>query len=330
MSNNNNPKISVIMPSLNVANYISQCIDSVINQSFNDIEVICIDGGSNDGTYEILEEYANKDSRISLITSDVKSYGHQMNQAMSIAKGDYIGIVETDDYIDKEMFKKLYNLTEEGNVDLVKSNFYHFNDTDKQNPSITIDKAKESLSDVTTSFTIDEYPYFLEGHPSIWSGIYKRSFLEDNDIKFIEEKGGGWVDNPFFYETAILASSIRYTPEAFYHYRESNTDSSSHNFNDFSLPMRRVLDIFDVLERHNYNNHDVIVLFYNRLFRYVEIILENNYNDENKLDYKTACYINKALAKVDESIVKEDLIPNFQKIYYKYLSPLFVKRFEDK
>lgn len=82
------PKISVIMPSLNVAPYIRECMDSVICQTLNDLEILCIDAGSTDGTREVLEEYAGKDARIRLIESDKKSYGYQMNLGLEAAAGN--------------------------------------------------------------------------------------------------------------------------------------------------------------------------------------------------------------------------------------------------
>ena len=93
------PKVSIIMPSLNVASYIEECMESVIHQSLQDIEILCVDAGSTDGTLEILNEYAKKDGRIRVIKSDRKSYGCQMNLGMKKASGKYIGIVETDDYL---------------------------------------------------------------------------------------------------------------------------------------------------------------------------------------------------------------------------------------
>jgi len=320
------PKISVIMPSLNVKPYIKECIESVINQTLTDIEILCVDSGSEDGTFEVLEYYNNQDNRITLIKSDEQSYGKQVNIGLSKARGKYISIVETDDYIDKTMLESLYNLSENSTVDIIKSNFYHFDDSDKNNPIFKADENKDFTNYNGAKFTIEEQPQFLNGHPSIWAGIYRREFLNKNHITFLEEPAGGWVDNPFFYQTAICAKSIKYTDIPFYYYRVSNTNSSSNTFTSFTLPMKRVLDIFDVLEEYNYDNDDVIILFYNRLFRYIEIILENNEMDVNKLTDEEKEYIYKVLQKVDEKIVSRNMIPNFQKIYYKYRSPLFLKR----
>ena len=203
------PKISVIMPSLNVKEYIKECVDSVLNQTLKDIEVIFIDGGSTDGTLEILKEYVEKDSRTKLLMSNKKSYGHQVNLGLENATGDYISIIETDDFIQRNMFESLYGLTENSNVDMVKGPFYYYDDSGIE-PVITIETIKERLP-LHESFTIDGNEDMLDSHPSIWAGIYRKDFLNENDIHMIEAPGGGWVDNPFFFETICLAKRIIYT-----------------------------------------------------------------------------------------------------------------------
>ena len=86
---NQKPYVSVIMPSYNVGDYIRECIESVIRQTLKEIEIICVDSRSTDGTLDVLKEYAAKDNRITLLHSDVKSYGHQVNMGLAAAKGEY-------------------------------------------------------------------------------------------------------------------------------------------------------------------------------------------------------------------------------------------------
>ena len=102
------PKITVIMPSLNVASYMRQCLRSVLEQTLEDIEVVAVDAGSTDGTLEILQEYVAADRRISVIQSDKRSYGYQVNVGLEAAQGEYISIVETDDRIADDMYEMLY------------------------------------------------------------------------------------------------------------------------------------------------------------------------------------------------------------------------------
>ena len=119
-------KVSVILPSLNVADYIRECIDSVLQQSLQELEIICIDAGSTDGTREILEEYANKDSRITILHSDMKSYGRQVNMGLKYASGDYIAILETDDWIAPDMYRCLYELAVKEHLDYAAADFDMF------------------------------------------------------------------------------------------------------------------------------------------------------------------------------------------------------------
>ena len=121
-----NPKVSVLMPSLNVARYIRQCLDSVIAQTLRNIEIICIDAGSTDGTLEILQEYEAKDARVKIIRSEKKSYGYQMNLGLDAARGDYVGIVETDDWADPEMFEQLCQAADGNKAEVVFSNYYNY------------------------------------------------------------------------------------------------------------------------------------------------------------------------------------------------------------
>ena len=124
------PKVSVIMPSLNVSNYIDLCPTIVMQKYLANIEIICVDGASNDGTLDILNHYAASDSRIHIIHADKKSYGYQMNLGIRAATGEYIGIVETDDFVPRDMFEKLYHAAKEHHADVVKADFYRFMEKD--------------------------------------------------------------------------------------------------------------------------------------------------------------------------------------------------------
>lgn len=214
------PKLSVILPSLNVSTYIRQCIESVCAQTLREIEILCIDAGSTDGTLEIIQEFAEKDDRIQVIHSDIKSYGHQVNCGIKRARGEYVGIIETDDYADPDMFEKLYRAATANGVEVVKSNFYfHAKDTDdffEQHaglPYETILHPKQCLS------------LFMR-HPAIWTGLYKKSFLMENDVFFLETPGASYQDMSFILKVWMAAEKIYLLKEAFLHYRIDNAGSS--------------------------------------------------------------------------------------------------------
>ena len=315
------------MPSLNVEDYIEECLLSVLNQTLADIEVICVDAGSTDNTLNIIEKLQKEDNRIRIINSDKKSYGHQVNMGLRESKGKYIGIVETDDYIDEKMFEKLYSHSRNDTVDIVKANFYHLNDYDEDNIEMNKDLTKHDIPSGKV-FTLNDEPIFLDGHPSIWAGIYLKEFLDKNNITFLEVSKGGWVDNPFLFETALKAEKIIYIDEALYYYRITNPNSSTNDFDDNTLPMKRIMDIYDVMRENDVRDREIIKVFYLRLFRYIEIILSHNANDINALDYDTCSHIQNALKLVDEDIVQEDLNRNFKVLYYKFRSPLLLLRFD--
>ena len=120
------PKVSIVVPIYNVEKYLRQCLDSIIHQTLKDIEIICVDDGSTDSSPEIIREYMAKDPRVKVITKPNSGYGNSMNRGFDMAEGEYIGIVESDDYADPEMFETLYRIAKENKLDVVKSGFYYY------------------------------------------------------------------------------------------------------------------------------------------------------------------------------------------------------------
>lgn len=305
------------MPSYNEENFIDKCLESVVNQTFESIEIICVDAGSSDGTLDVIERYADEDSRVKLIHSDIKSYGHQMNLGMSQAIGEYIGIVETDDYIDEKMYESLYDLTFGGTADIAKVNFFHLYSDDPNDFRYRIDSSKKDLP--KEKFQLSNNLNFIKGHPCIWAAIYKKSFLEENNIKFIEELGAGWVDNPFLFETAICADSIAYSEKPYYYYRELNPNSSSNDLKDVKVTMTRLLDVFDILEKYSCTGDDYMSVFYIRIFSHLRALMTKYGGDERE---DVLPYVRQVLHKMKEEIVLSDFGREDQKLYYRYLSPL--------
>lgn len=216
------PKVTVIMPSLNVQPYIRECMDSVVNQTLKDIEIICVDAGSTDGTLEILREYVKNDERIQIIISDKRSYGYQMNIGIAAAKGDYIGIVETDDWIDEGMFAALYNIASANDAEIVKSNYYWY--TTSTAESLYFDNLKRCTYNKVFC-PLSEIQIF-EVTPSIWSGIYDRQFLERNNIRFNASAGASYQDISFHFSVFSVASRVVLVEDAYLHYRKDNMNSS--------------------------------------------------------------------------------------------------------
>lgn len=125
----NAPKVSVIIPVYNVEQYLRECLDSVVNQTLKDIEIICVNDGSPDNSLAILEEYAAKDERIKIINKENGGLSSARNCAIPLAQGEYIGFVDSDDWIDLDFYEKLYNTAKEYNAEIACADLYRVSDT---------------------------------------------------------------------------------------------------------------------------------------------------------------------------------------------------------
>ena len=122
-------KISVIIPVYNVEQYLRECLESVINQTLSELEIICINDGSTDSSLDILREYEQKDNRIIVINKDNEGQAAARNIGISMAKGEYIGFLDSDDYIDSNFYEKLYNAAKKYKADIACTNLYRFSDS---------------------------------------------------------------------------------------------------------------------------------------------------------------------------------------------------------
>ena len=215
-------KVSVLVPVYNVEEYLEQCLKSIINQTLKDIEIICINDGSKDNSLNILKEYSKLDSRIKLIDKENSGYGDSMNQALEIAQGKYIAIVESDDFVEKEIFENLYNLAEENDCDIVKSDWYDYftaTNSSYKNTKVAQKKCNEVLSPLNN-------PEILSIQPSLWSAIYKRDLIEKNNIRFLPSPGASYQDTSFTFKVFALAKRVYLTDRAYMYYRQDNAASS--------------------------------------------------------------------------------------------------------
>jgi len=218
--------VSVILPSLNVAQYIRECVESVLNQALQEIEILCIDAGSTDGTLDILEEYALEDARIRIIKSDQKSYGHQVNLGIRAARGEYIGIVETDDFIDMLMYQKLYSYVGNDSPDFVKCGFYDYAEMGERKVvcESSLKGLPGELGKLINLQKEREKGFWVLNR--IWAGIYRRDFLLEKEIKFNETPGASYQDTSFSMLVGLLADTGIYIEGSYYYYRRNNENSS--------------------------------------------------------------------------------------------------------
>ncbi len=222
-------KVSVLVPVYNVERYLRQCLDSVLAQTLKEIEVICVNDGSTDSSLAILKEYASKDSRIKIINQKNSGYGIAMNVATDNATGEYIGIVEPDDFIEPDMFEVLYKAAIHNSLDFVKSDFYRFtSDEDERIHSVYFAQSK-NLSDYNVVFCPLEKPESFRFEMNTWCGLYKRDFILKNNIKYNTTPGASFQDNGFYFLTQTFAKRAMLVNKAFYWNRRDNPGSSVKN-----------------------------------------------------------------------------------------------------
>lgn len=239
------PAVSIIVPIYNVEDYLDECLSSIVNQTLNDIEIICVNDGSTDNSLEIIQKFASADDRVKVIDKKNAGYGAAMNDGISAAEGEYIGIVEPDDFVDTDMYESLYDIAtkRENEYDLVKSAWREISDDDSY--PIVKDPYKDLPQE--KPINLSSHMDALTPHPSIWTGIYKTSLIRDNQIKFKEVPGAGWVDNPFFLETLFFAEKPAFTSRPFYNYRAGNEVAHS-SLRDATIPFSRLLEMLDFLD----------------------------------------------------------------------------------
>lgn len=242
------PKVSIIIPMLNSIKYLRECMDSVVNQTLRDIEIIPVDAGSEDGTTELLEEYARNDPRIHIIHSEKKSVGYQYNLGIDVAQGEYIGFVESDDYIVPDMYEILLCNARKWEADWVKADYFYFMDYP------VIGRQLIPVNDIKYC-TVNEVfiPQFCPEQYMqemfMWRGIYNTKFVRSNHIRLNETPGAAFQDTGFILQVFMYARKSLYIDKPLYCYRRDNQNSSSHQVNTIQYEIDEVEYISGIIKK---------------------------------------------------------------------------------
>lgn len=225
----NCPKVSVLVPICNVEKYLDECLESIRVQTLNDIEIICINDGSTDKSLSIVNRFAESDRRFKVIDKKNSGYGDSMNKGLDCARGEYIAIVESDDFLDSDALEYMINEAEKQNLDVFKCNFWlYWSNTsiDRMNRNnFYYPFASPEMALMGAHRAVD-YPYCFWGKASIWSAIYRREFLDENGIRFLPTPGASYQDSSFTFKVLACADHIAFSSRAFLHYRQDNENSS--------------------------------------------------------------------------------------------------------
>lgn len=295
------PKVSIIIPIYNVEKYLKECLDSIINQTLKNLEFICINDGSTDNSLNILNSFAEKDSRFVIITQENQGQGIARNKGIELAKGEFIAFVDPDDKLELIAMEKLYNFAKQKNANVVQFNYTKFNEYNKKKPVVfhkkyhkefgydIRKKGKFNWKNLKCDKLLVKLRYFS------WVRFYSTNFLRENNIRFAPTKHG--EDVLFIMGVIFNAPEIYYLDKNLYWYRKNKTSitnkKSKTGFDLFKnikleeefLRRKNILPEYDIL----FKNYKIsrFVLHYKQIAdeyipEYIQLVKEHLSSDEYK------------------------------------------------
>lgn len=238
----NNPvKVSVILPVYNVGKYLEQCLNSLINQTLYDIEIICVNDGSTDNCYDILENYKQKDARIKVIHKENEGTGIARNTGLKLATGECIAFVDPDDWVKENMFERLYGLIKEKNLDIAMCMPDGFDEENQKNAPFPyfVDDNFRNIPDDRIFNWRDVSPFSFP--MCVWNKLYKRKFLTENGIDFAERLD--FEDHKVIFGALFHAKRIFFIREKLYVYRYNRKGSILSDNNKRLMDRMKMFDI---------------------------------------------------------------------------------------
>lgn len=241
-------KISVVIPVYNVEDYLEECLDSIINQTFKDLEIICVNDGSHDNSLQILKEYAKKDDRIIIIDQENGGHAVATNRGIDRATGKYLFLMDSDDKLKLDCLENTFNAAEEKDVDFVL--FQAINYDDKQDKYFeseyySMREVAEYVGEDIFSFDdLGDLCFKITVTP--WTKLYNMEFVEKSHVRFPE--GLIFDDNIFFWEIFLQAKRVYFLKEHLFYrrwYESSSTMAGDLRFTDSIAINTMVLDVFE-------------------------------------------------------------------------------------
>lgn len=256
-------KVSVIVPAYNVEKYIGKCLESLINQTLKDIEIIVINDGSTDSTGDIIENYAKKDSRIKYINQKNTGLAGARNRGLLEAKGSYINHLDGDDFVEKDYYKNVIEYAEENGYDIVVSDFYKdFGSKIQYKEDLNLSENKAILGKNYVEEILQG-----NGYPNVWDKVVKRELYIKNKIKFIEGIFLG-EDILTTLRIAYFAKKVGKLNKAYVHYVQHESQGTSkgklgNKINDLYLVCKNLKEFF---EKENYTSKNFNWYFINEFY----------------------------------------------------------------
>lgn len=246
------PKVSVIIPIYNVKDYLPQCLDSVCGQTMEELEIICVDDGSTDGSNKILVEYAKKDSRIRIFTQANKGAGAARNVGLDIARGEYLAFLDSDDFFEPDMLEISYKTMEIHLADFIvfeSDQYYTKQDAYIKNPWVLQKKNVPPYQPFTHRELTDNVFNIFVGWA--WDKVYRKEFVMKHRLRFQEQRTSN--DLLFVFSALVLAKRIAVVDKVLAHQRRGDKETLSvtreqswHCFFDALLALREKMKEEDV------------------------------------------------------------------------------------
>lgn len=228
-------KISVIVPIYNACKHLRPALDSILAQTFKEIEIICVDDGSTDTSLDMLKIYQKMDNRIRIITETNAGPGHARNNGLKRARGKYVAFLDADDFFEPEMLEKLYNLAEENGLDIAITR-YDIYDNKKGKFTANIESEHGKIFDGGAVTSKNEYPdYILESTTgAAWNKLFKKSFILEKNISFTTE---AMIFEDVYFTVSALAFAERVArlPDVLVHHRIYSQQSRARSFRKYYL-----------------------------------------------------------------------------------------------
>ena len=318
------PKISIIIAVYNVEKYLKQCLDSLVNQTLQDIEIIFTDDGSTDNSLNILKEYRQKDNRIKIIEQENQGPGIARNNALDIATGKYIMIVDPDDWLELDACELAYNQIEQNQNDLVIFDYKRFDETsgkfiddgDKfypykdciDNPHINVAEQKENF--IQNAFA--------------WQKIYNKKFLDNNSIRFLPKYLG--EDAPFAALSIMQSTDISILNKPLYNYRV-RSNSASYDTERWNEHVSSKIFVLDYVISNNFKKNIIskyLEYLFNSLKFWYKIYADMD--SAVKKEYKNrmfACFNQNYDYMSTKTKFRYNLFKyNLEGLYYKLIRPI--------
>lgn len=312
------PKISIVVPVYNVERFLSDCIESILNQTFRDIELILVNDGSTDQSGAICDQYAKHDERIVVIHKENGGQSSARNKGINAAKGDFVGFIDSDDWIQEDMYEVLYSKAIEADADIAACNIIEFQK----------DGSKRYFCQDTSDLVYDRQTAMGELYLnerlsfSPCNKIYKRTLFKE--IRFKE----GYIleDVDFAYRIIHQSTKIYYTGQALYNYRYNEKSTLRKDFSKKRLDeyeVRRDMYLFYLKHYPEYSNEVYAEWFLTGLMLYINM---EKYFHHEKRQYK---YLLDFDRKQLKPLIKNENYNRKKRVLLSlaYISPALLVRF---